>query len=73
MGCLGVGTRVAQFTNVRYTLWVGGLSAKARGLELRNGLDVVIATPGRFIDHVRKCQGFIPNGVEILVIDETDP
>jgi ATP-dependent RNA helicase DDX27 len=39
---------------------------------LRKGPDIVIATPGRFSDHVRNSQGFVPDGVEILVIDEAD-
>jgi len=72
MQCFSVGTKLAQFTDVKFTLCVGGLSVKAQEVELRKGPDVVIATPGRFIDHVRNSQGFVPDGVEILVIDEAD-
>jgi ATP-dependent RNA helicase DDX27 len=70
--CFSVATKLAQFTDVKFTLCVGGLSVKSQEAELRKGPDVVIATPGRFIDHVRNSQGFVPDGVEILVIDEAD-
>jgi len=72
MQCFSVATKLAQFTDIKFTLCVGGLSVKAQEVELRKGPDVVIATPGRFIDHVRNSQGFVPDGVEILVIDEAD-
>lgn len=72
MQCFTVGSKLAQYTDVKFTLCVGGLSVKAQEVELRKGPDVVIATPGRFIDHVRNSQGFVPDGVEILVIDEAD-
>ena len=70
--CFSVATKLAQFTDVKFCLCVGGLSVKSQEAELRKGPDVVIATPGRFIDHVRNSQGFVPDGVEILVIDEAD-
>ena len=72
MQCFSVAVKLAQFTDVKFALCVGGLSLKSQEAELRKGPDVVIATPGRFIDHVRNSQGFVPDGVEILVIDEAD-
>jgi ATP-dependent RNA helicase DDX27 len=68
----GVAIKLAQFMDVKFCLCVGGLSVKAQEAELRKAPDVVIATPGRFIDHVRNAQGFVPDGIEILVIDEAD-
>jgi len=67
-----VATQLAHFTDVKFCLCVGGLSLKAQEAELRKAPDVVIATPGRFIDHVRNSQGFVPDCIEILVIDEAD-
>jgi ATP-dependent RNA helicase DDX27 len=72
MQCYSVAMKLARFTDIKFTLCVGGLSVKSQEAELRKGPDVVIATPGRFIDHVRNSQGFVPDGVEILVIDEAD-
>jgi ATP-dependent RNA helicase DDX27 len=70
--CFDVATKLAWFTDVKFTLIIGGLSVKAQEMDLKKGPDVVIATPGRFIDHVRNSQGFVPDGIEILVIDEAD-
>ena len=70
--CFSVATKLAQFTDVTFCLAVGGLSVNSQEAELRKGPDVIIATPGRFIDHVRNAQGFHPDGLEILVIDEAD-
>lgn len=35
-------------------------------------VDIVVATPGRLIDHIRKTNGFSLNGLRFLVIDEAD-
>jgi ATP-dependent RNA helicase RhlE len=49
----------------------GGVSARPQLSKIRRGVDVVIATPGRLLDHIR--QGNINlSGVEILVLDEAD-
>ena len=51
---------------------LGGLSLKPQEAELRQRPDVVIATPGRLIDHVRNSPSFSLDSIEILVIDEAD-
>jgi ATP-dependent RNA helicase RhlE len=49
----------------------GGVSARPQLSKIRRGVDVVIATPGRLLDHIR--QGNINlSGVEVLVLDEAD-
>jgi len=49
----------------------GGVSARPQIKKIQRGVDVVIATPGRLLDHVR--QGNINlSGVEMLVLDEAD-
>lgn len=49
----------------------GGVSARPQISKIHRGVDVVIATPGRLLDHVR--QGNINlSGVEMLVLDEAD-
>ena len=45
---------------------------KAQEAALRLGPDVVIATPGRLIDHLHNSVSFNLNSVEILVLDEAD-
>ncbi|KAI9594586.1 P-loop containing nucleoside triphosphate hydrolase protein [Syncephalis fuscata] len=70
--CHSVATKLAAFTDVQFCLCVGGLSLKVQEAELRQKPDVVIATPGRLIDHVRNSQSFNLDSVEILVMDEAD-
>ncbi len=49
----------------------GGVSIKTQIAKLRKGADIVVATPGRLLDHLR--QGTIDlNAVECLVLDEAD-
>lgn len=49
----------------------GGVSIRPQITKLKKGVDVVVATPGRLLDHVN--QGTIDlSGVEILVLDEAD-
>lgn len=70
--CHAVATKLSAFTDIKFTLAVGGLSLKAQELELRLRPDVIIATPGRFIDHMRNSASFSTDTVEILVLDEAD-
>jgi ATP-dependent RNA helicase DDX27 len=50
----------------------GGLSLKSQETELRGRPDVVIATPGRLIDHIRNSPSFTLDALDILVLDEAD-
>lgn len=70
--CHAVATKLAGYTDITFCLAVGGLSLKVQEAELRHRPDVVIATPGRFIDHMRNSASFTVEGVEILVLDEAD-
>ena len=57
--------------NVRSTAIYGGVGFGAQAGALRRGVTVVVATPGRLLDHAR--QGTIDlRGVEFLVLDEAD-
>uniref|UniRef100_A0A7S2ZS36 ATP-dependent RNA helicase n=1 Tax=Rhodosorus marinus TaxID=101924 RepID=A0A7S2ZS36_9RHOD len=70
--CHAVVTSLAQFTSIKAGLAVGGLSNKAQEAALRSRLDILVATPGRLIDHIRNAQGFSLEDVEILIMDEAD-
>ncbi|MGH2446923.1 MAG: DEAD/DEAH box helicase [Candidatus Limnocylindria bacterium] len=57
--------------NVRSTAIYGGVGFGGQVNALRRGVEIVVATPGRLLDHTR--QGTIDLGsVEILVLDEAD-
>ncbi|KAM5535451.1 hypothetical protein V8D89_010973 [Ganoderma adspersum] len=64
--CFEVGTKLAAHTDVRFALVVGGLSVKAQEANLRTRPDVVIATPGRLIDHIRNSPTFTLDALDIL-------
>ncbi|KAJ4303999.1 nucleolar DEAD-box protein required for synthesis of 60S ribosomal subunit [Collariella sp. IMI 366227] len=70
--CHAVAVKLAGHTDIKFCLAVGGLSVKVQEAELRLRPDVVIATPGRFIDHMRNSASFAVETVEILVLDEAD-
>ena len=64
--------KLAQFTDIRAALVVGGLSLSAQAAELRRGPEVVVGTPGRVIDHVRNSAAFGLEDLAVLVLDEAD-
>ncbi|KAG0646799.1 ATP-dependent RNA helicase drs1 [Hyphodiscus hymeniophilus] len=70
--CHAVATKLASHTDIKFCLAVGGLSLKIQEAELRLRPDVIIATPGRFIDHMRNSPSFTVDTLEILVLDEAD-
>uniref|UniRef100_A0A0L8IFR7 RNA helicase n=1 Tax=Octopus bimaculoides TaxID=37653 RepID=A0A0L8IFR7_OCTBM len=67
-----VARQLAQFTNIDMCIAAGGLDLKMQEAALRKGPDVVIATPGRLIDHLHNAPHFSLHTVEILVLDEAD-
>jgi len=52
-------------------LLIGGVSFEEQNRKLERGADVLIATPGRLLDHTERGK-LLMTGVEILVIDEAD-
>lgn len=70
--CFSVATKLAKYTDVIFSLCVGGISGQQQEAELRKRPDVVIATPGRLIDHVHNSVNFTLEHTEILVMDEAD-
>jgi len=52
-------------------LLIGGVSFDEQDRKLQRGVDVLIATPGRLLDHFERGK-LLLTGVEILVIDEAD-
>ena len=70
--CYNVATQLAQFTDITFVQLVGGFSLREQEGLLKRRPDVVIATPGRFIDHMRNSASFAVENLEILVLDEAD-
>lgn len=71
--CLGMLTTLAQFTKLRATLITGGTkNSAAQASDLRSRPDIVVATPGRLLDHVTNTPGVTLDDVEFLILDECD-
>ncbi|KAF2967863.1 hypothetical protein GQX73_g5692 [Xylaria multiplex] len=58
--------------SVRSCTIVGGLDMVAQGISLGKKPHVIVATPGRLLDHLEKTKGFKLNSLKYLVIDEAD-
>ncbi|MGB0498607.1 MAG: DEAD/DEAH box helicase [Rubricella sp.] len=52
-------------------LLIGGVSFKDQDTKINRGVDVLIATPGRLLDHFERGK-LLLNGVQIMVVDEAD-
>ncbi|OVA07484.1 Helicase [Macleaya cordata] len=64
--------KLAQFTDIRCCLVVGGLSTKVQEAALRSMPDIVVATPGRMIDHLRNSMSVGLEDLAVLILDEAD-
>ncbi len=61
----------SKFTNIKNTVIFGGVKQGKQTNALRNGVDVLVATPGRLLDLID--QGFISlRNIEYFVLDEAD-
>ncbi|KAI0562842.1 RNA helicase [Gracilaria domingensis] len=70
--CHAVVQSLAKYTSIRSALAVGGLSNKAQEVALRTHPHIIVATPGRLIDHIRNAHSFSLDDIEILIMDEAD-
>ena len=61
----------AKYTRLRSTVVFGGMDMKPQTLELKKGVEVLVATPGRLLDHI-EAKNAILNQVEYVVLDEAD-
>ncbi|KAK7803310.1 hypothetical protein U0070_009070 [Myodes glareolus] len=64
--------QLAQFCSITTCLAVGGLDVKSQEAALRAAPDILIATPGRLIDHLHNCPSFHLSSIEVLILDEAD-
>ncbi len=61
----------AKYTNLRSMVVFGGMDMKPQTLELKKGVEVLVATPGRLLDHI-EAKNTVLNQVEYVVLDEAD-
>lgn len=61
----------ARFANLSVTTVFGGVNARPQAKALARGADIVVATPGRLLDHIRSGNCDL-SATGILVLDEAD-
>jgi ATP-dependent RNA helicase RhlE len=61
----------AKYTQLRSTVVFGGIDIKPQIAELRKGVEILTATPGRLLDHI-EMKSAVLNQVEYVVLDEAD-
>jgi ATP-dependent RNA helicase RhlE len=61
----------AKYTNLRSAVVFGGMDMKPQTLELKRGVEILVATPGRLLDHI-EAKNAVLNQVEYVVLDEAD-
>ncbi len=63
--------KYAKHSQLRSAVVFGGIDMKPQTLQLKAGVEVLIATPGRLLDHI-EAKNAVLNQVEYVVLDEAD-
>jgi len=61
----------AKYTQLRSAVVFGGMDMKPQTIELKRGVEILVATPGRLLDHI-EAKNAVLNQVEYVVLDEAD-
>jgi ATP-dependent RNA helicase RhlE len=65
------GEQLARYTRLRCAAVYGGVGMSPQVDAFRRGADIIVATPGRLLDHMQHTYARMP-GLEVLVLDEAD-
>lgn len=68
----GVARELMAHHSQTYGIVIGGANRRAEAEKLAKGVNLIIATPGRLLDHLQNTQGFVFKNLKALVIDEAD-
>ena len=68
----GVVSELATAHNLTHGLIMGGSNRKSEAAKLVKGVSILVATPGRLLDHLQNTKGFSFENLQCLVIDEAD-
>ena len=63
---------IAKYMSQSIAVVVGGMNRKPEADKLSKGINILIATPGRLLDHMQNTKGFIFHNLVNLIIDEAD-
>ncbi|KAA6414718.1 MAG: ATP-dependent RNA helicase HAS1 [Lasallia pustulata] len=68
----GVARELMAHHSQTYGIVIGGANRRAEAEKLAKGVNLLIATPGRLLDHLQNTQGFVYKNIKALIIDEAD-
>lgn len=68
----GVARELMEPHSQTFGICIGGANRNAEAEKIRKGLNLIIATPGRLLDHLHNTQGFVFKNLRSLIIDEAD-
>jgi ATP-dependent RNA helicase DDX27 len=63
---------LAKYTNITSAVVIGGGSISSQEAELKDRPDIIIASPGRLIDHLTNSKAVTISSVKTIVLDEAD-
>lgn len=64
-------SELGKYTDLRHVALFGGLGPKAQIATLQKGVDIIVATPGRFLDLYQRGEIFVKQ-ITTLILDEAD-
>ncbi|CAO3658955.1 unnamed protein product [Umbelopsis ramanniana] len=68
----GVAKDLLKYHQQTFGIVIGGANRKAEADKLIKGVNLLVATPGRLLDHLQNTKGFVFKNLKALVIDEAD-
>ncbi|TFK76857.1 DEAD-domain-containing protein [Pluteus cervinus] len=68
----GVAKDLMEYHSQTFGIVIGGANRSAEADKLVKGVNLLIATPGRLLDHLKDTKGFVFRNLKALIIDEAD-
>ncbi|XP_011062980.1 PREDICTED: probable ATP-dependent RNA helicase pitchoune [Acromyrmex echinatior] len=72
MQTFGVLKELMKYHYHTYGLLMGGASRQTEAQKLEKGINIIVATPGRLLDHLQNTPDFLYKNLQCLIIDEAD-
>lgn len=68
----GVAKELMAHHHQTFGIIMGGANRRAEADKLQKGVNLIVATPGRLLDHLQNTKGFVFSNIKALCIDEAD-
>ncbi|CAL1526780.1 unnamed protein product [Lymnaea stagnalis] len=72
MQTFGVLKELLKYHHHTYGLVMGGTNRSDEAKKLTKGINILVATPGRLLDHLQNTKDFLYKNLQCLIIDEAD-